>query len=139
MGRVTTTVKIDNLEDLVEHRRGHLPQDAVRSVVLTDCLVDTEATMFSLPTRIIEQLGLERHHSRTGRTSAGTATFDIYSPVRLTVQERDCVTEVAEVPDECPPLLGQIPLEMLDFVVDPAGQKLIGNPEHGGEHMIDMF
>jgi len=28
---------------------------------------------------------------------------------------------------------------MLDFVIDLRGQKLIGNPEHGGEHMIDAF
>jgi len=36
-------------------------------------------------------------------------------------------------------LIGQIPLELLDFVVDPFGQRLVGNPDHGGEHMIDMF
>jgi hypothetical protein len=36
-------------------------------------------------------------------------------------------------------LIGQIPLEMLDFVVDPTGQKLIGNPDHFGEQMIDLF
>ena len=36
-------------------------------------------------------------------------------------------------------LIGQLPLEMLDFYLDPAGQRLIGNPEHGGEHVIDMF
>lgn len=29
--------------------------------------------------------------------------------------------------------------ELLDFVVDPQGQRLIGNPEHGGQHMFDMF
>jgi hypothetical protein len=27
----------------------------------------------------------------------------------------------------------------LDFVVDPVGQRLIGNPDHGGEQMIDIF
>jgi hypothetical protein len=59
--------------------------------------------------------------------------------VRLTVQERDCLVEVAELPDECPGLIGQIPLEALDVVVDPVGQKLVGNPDHGGEQMIDMF
>ena len=59
--------------------------------------------------------------------------------MRLTVQGRDCLVEVAEVPEECPVLIGQIPLEMLDFVVDPVGQRLIGNPEHGGQQMIDMF
>jgi hypothetical protein len=36
-------------------------------------------------------------------------------------------------------LIGQVPLELLDFVVDPRGQKLIGNPEHGGEQMIEIF
>jgi len=42
-------------------------------------------------------------------------------------------------PDECPVLIGQVALEMLDFVVDTTGQKLIGNPDHGAEQMIDMF
>jgi hypothetical protein len=36
-------------------------------------------------------------------------------------------------------LIGQLPLEGLDFVVDKAWGKLIGNPDHGGKQMIDMF
>ena len=47
--------------------------------------------------------------------------------------------EAAEIPDACPVLIGQIPLELLDFVVDPVGQRLLGNPEHGGEQMIEMY
>jgi hypothetical protein len=39
----------------------------------------------------------------------------------------------------CALLIGFIPLEMLDFVVDPRDQRLIGNPDHGGEWMIDMY
>jgi hypothetical protein len=49
------------------------------------------------------------------------------------------VVEVCEIPDECQPLIGQVPLEMLDFVVDPVGGKLIGNPAHGGEQMIELY
>jgi hypothetical protein len=41
--------------------------------------------------------------------------------------------------DECPVLIGQILLELLEFVVYLAGGKLIGNPDHGGEQMSDMF
>jgi hypothetical protein len=67
------------------------------------------------------------------------ASFGVYSPVRLTVQGRDCTAEVAGITDECPPVIGVIPLESLDFVVDPTRQRLIGNPEHGGEQMFDMF
>jgi hypothetical protein len=47
--------------------------------------------------------------------------------------------DVAEIPDDCPVLIGQIPLEGLDFVIDPVAQRLIGNPEHGGEHMADLY
>jgi hypothetical protein len=36
-------------------------------------------------------------------------------------------------------LIGQVPLEMLDFVVDPQSQRLIGNPEHGGEQMLELY
>ena len=42
-------------------------------------------------------------------------------------------------PDDCPVLIGQIPLEALDFVVDPANRRLIGNPAHGGEQMIELY
>ena len=59
--------------------------------------------------------------------------------VRLTVQDRECTVDVCEVPDDCPVLIGQVPLELLDFVVDPVNQRLIGNPEHGGEQMYDLF
>ena len=44
-----------------------------------------------------------------------------------------------ELPDDCPVLIGQIPLELLDFVVDPVRQQLIGNPEHGGEHILEIY
>jgi hypothetical protein len=30
-------------------------------------------------------------------------------------------------------------LENLDLVVDPRGGRLIGNPEHGGEQMFEMY
>jgi hypothetical protein len=44
-----------------------------------------------------------------------------------------------EVPDDVPVLVGQIPLEMLDLVVDPQSRRLIGNPEHQGEHILELY
>ena len=41
--------------------------------------------------------------------------------------------------DEYPVLVGQIALEALDWVVDAKGQRLIGNPDHGGEWGVDAF
>lgn len=139
MGKVLVAAKVENLADLMKVRDGGLSAGEVRCLELTNALVDTGATMLSLPRRLIQRLGLQRHRTRTAKTSAGPAEFGIYEPVRLTVQQRDCVIEVAELPDDCPTLIGQIPLEMLDFVVDPIGQRLIGNPEHDGEHMFELY
>ena len=47
--------------------------------------------------------------------------------------------DVTEVPDDVPVLIGQLPLEHLDFVVDMPSRSLIGNPAHGGEHMYDLY
>ena len=139
MGKVVVSARIENLADLVRSDAGGISSDEIRALEVEDALVDTGATMLSLPRRHIGTLGLKRHRSRTARTTAGTLSFGIYEPVRLTVQDRDCVIEVCEIPDDCPPLIGQVALEMLDFIVDPCGQKLVGNPEHGGQHMIELF
>jgi predicted aspartyl protease len=139
MGKVVVSAKIENLNDSIKVNDGLLDVRELRMVEINDALVDTGATMLSLPRKMVAQLGLKKCRKRTARTTAGIVSFDIFEPVRLTVQERDCIIEVAEIPDDCPPLIGQIPLELLDFVVDPAGQRLLGNPDHGGEQMIDMF
>ena len=44
----------------------------------------------------------------------------MYDAVRLTIQGRNCTMDVMEVPDDVPVLIGQLPLEHLDFVVDLA-------------------
>jgi predicted aspartyl protease len=139
MGKVFVTAKIENLKDLYDVRRGLLTADELRSIEVNDALVDTGATMLSMPKRMIEQLGLEPFRTRKAITSAGPVTVQVFGGARLTVQGRECTTDVTELPDECPVLIGQIPLEQLDFVVDTPGQRLIGNPAHGGEHVIELY
>ena len=63
----------------------------------------------------------------------------VFGIARLTVQGRDCPVDVTEIPDGCPVLIGQIPLEAMDFVVDMRTHSLVGNPAHGGEHVIELF
>ncbi|MGC8639013.1 MAG: aspartyl protease [Isosphaeraceae bacterium] len=139
VGRVLVTAKIENHGDLEEVTRGLLPADQVRRIEVPDARVDTGATYLALPKTLIDQLGLYKVRSATARTASGMTSFGIYSPVKLTVQGRYCTIDVSELADDAPVLIGVIPLEMLDFVVDPKGQRLIGNPEHGGEWMFDMY
>ncbi len=105
-----------------------------------DALVDAGATYLGMPRRLLEQLGFDKpYRTRAGHTAAGPVTTGVYGPVRLTVQDRIYHGDVAEIADGCPVLIGQLALEGLDLVVDPKRQCLIGNPAHGGEHVIELY
>ena len=139
MGRVLTEATIENMEDLWAVKRGLLPADKVRRITVRDALVDTGATLLSLPTHLIEQLGLERTASKRVITSTGEGEAAVYSAVRLTIRGRSCTMDVIEVSDNVPVLIGQLPLEHLDLVVDLRSRTLIGNPAHGGEHVYELY
>ena len=137
MGKVLVSATIENLDDLFGAEKGRLPANQVRRVDVTDALVDTGATGLLVPQKLIAQLGLDQIRVRTAKTIVGQTPLRVFRAVRLTVQGRDCVLDVSEVPDDCSVMIGQIPLESMDWVVDPKNQKLIGNPAHGGEQMIE--
>jgi len=139
MGRVLTEATIESLEDLWAAKRGLCPPDQVRRITVSDALVDSGATLLSLTTRFIRQLGLKEQYKRRILSSIGVAEAGMYDAVRLTIQGRTCTMDVMEVPDDVPVLIGQLPVEHLDFVVDLRSRTLIGNPAHGGEQMFDLY
>jgi predicted aspartyl protease len=139
MGRVLTEATIENLADLFVADRGLLPADQVRRVAVTDALVDIGATALALPTRLIRQLGLKKSYTKRATSSKGVCDADIYEAVRLTIMGRQMPIDVMEVPDEVPVLIGQIPLEYFDLVIDLRNRRLIGNPAHGGEQIFELL
>ena len=139
MGRVIVKARFENLGDILAVREGPKSPDQVRKVRVDDALVDTSCTLVGLPTTMIRQLGLTKLRQRRIRSATGIAEAAIYSAVRWTIQDRDCTVDAMEVPEDCPVLIGQVPLEILDFVVSPGEPKLIGNPAHGGEQMLELY
>ncbi len=139
MGRVLVQAKIENLGDLLMLDRGLIKPEEVRMVVVDQALIDTGATALSLPKSLIEKLGLTLIRTRKAATSAGMVDVGIYGTVRLTIQGRDMPTDVTEIPEECPVLIGQIPLEAMDWVIDMKNHGIIGNPRHGGEQIIELY
>lgn len=138
VGRIIVPMKLESFDDLVRVADDNLPLNQVRSLDVS-ALVDTGANFVSLPTSMIASLVLRHMQTKRARTAAGSIEQRIFSPVRVTVQERAVVSSVAELPEDSSPLLGQLPLEELDFWIDIANRRLVGNPEHGGEWMSDMF
>ena len=137
MGKVIVTMKLTNQGDLV--LREHKLLKGKPRTVEAEALVDTGATRLYLQTSLIKQLGLRREKEVQSKTTNGVRRRAVYSPVKLEVMGRDGIFEVVEVDDDVPNLLGQIPLEYLDFVVNPKGQKLIPNPEHGDKQMSEEY
>ena len=84
-------------------------------------------------------LGLHKESEVRSRTTNGVRRRAVFEPVRLDLMGRNGVFQVVEIDDDVPNLLGQIPLEYLDFVVDPRGQKLIPNPAHGDKQMSEEY
>ncbi len=139
LGRVVTEAKIENLKDLWAVEQGLRSPDQARVLTIADALVDTGATLLSLPTELIKRLGLSHVSSKRVTSRIGQAEAAVYEAVRLTIQGRSCTMDVMEVPDGVPALIGQLPLEHLDFVVDLRSRSLIGNPAHGGEHIYELY
>jgi len=139
MGKVIVTALVENLDDLSDVRRGTLTSDRVRRVEVTDALVDSGATRLLMPKSLVARLGLTPLRSREAKTVGGIVSVQVYRAVRLTIQERDCILDVTEISDDLPVLIGQLPLVSMDWVIDMKGHKLIGNPAHGGEQMIEAY
>jgi predicted aspartyl protease len=137
MGRVVVKIKLTNYGDLHLQSLGLLKGEP-RSIEV-ETLVDTGATRLSLKPSVIAALGLQRVEIVSSKTANGICKRGKYGPVQLELMGRSGNFDVMEVPEDVPNLLGQIPLEDLDFVVDPRNQRLIGNPEHGGEQMVEQY
>ena len=137
MGKVLARIKLTNYLDL-ELKRLKLRQAKPRTAEV-EALVDTGATRLYLRPSVIKALGLKKTGEVSSKTTNGLRLRAVYQPTRLELLGRYGNFDVVEIDEDVPNLLGQIPLEYLDFVVDPRGQKLIPNPEHGDKQMSEEY
>ena len=63
----------------------------------------------------------------------------VCSPVEFELVGRKSIYRVIEAPESLPNLIGQIPREDLDLVVDPRQGRVVPNPEHPNGPLYDEF
>ncbi len=78
MGRVVTEATIENTEDLWAVKKGLVKPKDARKMEVQDALVDTGATLLTLPARLIQQLGLDKTGSTRVNTSLGISKTVTY-------------------------------------------------------------
>jgi predicted aspartyl protease len=124
MGQVITTLNLTNQIDQILAERGFISPEEVRSVTLTNVLVDTGATLLCLPSSVITQLGLVQRGEASVEIAAGLQKGRIFKNVELSIEGRqstfDCL-ELTEVPYA---LLGVIPMQILGLEPDLKNHKL---------------
>lgn len=104
------------------------------SSVSIRALVDTGATDVYVTDKVARALGIDPQElSRVEVTMAdGRRRPTPRLPaVEIQYGKRTCFTNVFILGEEC--LVGVIPLEAMDLIVDPATQQLIPNPAHPDE------
>jgi clan AA aspartic protease len=132
-------IKLTNSYDENRVQSGDLRLDEVRSTEI-EALVDTGATMLILPADVVGRLGLKEQGRRKVRYANGTRE-DIpwVSGIRLTILGREMIASALVVPAGTTALIGQIPLEELDLIVDPKSRVLRVNPASPDAPLLDLF
>jgi clan AA aspartic protease len=138
MGRTLLKAHVTNVVDVLAVTTNSKQSSDVRAIDV-EFLVDTGAAMLCLPSSIIKQLGLVQYNEATVHTANGIVQRHIYSPVRIEVLDRHATLDVMENDDDTLPLLGYIPLEMMDLQVNPKEQVVMPNPANNGKWLIDLF
>ena len=110
----------------------------MRSVEV-EAMADNGATMLPLKQSVFQQLGVPLLGERIARTTNRDVIRRICAGAKVTLKERTATFDAVEVPEDCPNLLGQIPLGRLVLVLDLPGQQILPNPGHDAEFQIDMY
>jgi clan AA aspartic protease len=129
MGLVYTEITLKNAGDILEVQRGYKKEDEVRSVVVR-ALVDTGTGTLVFNEEIGRKLGLV--HGVLWESTLADGSKHLYKrmePVSINWENRESTLNPTMVPDADEVLLGCIPLEDMDLIVDPKNERLIGR--HG--------
>jgi len=133
MGNVFADITLRNCGDVINVQRGIITEEDIRTLSLT-ALVDTGAMTLVINEDVCRRLGLTTVGTRSVCLAGGTEAFcKTTEPVQICWKDRITTVHAWVLPGGDETLLGVIPLEDMDLIVDPARNELIG--AHGDRVM----
>jgi len=139
MGKVETTLKVANRLDQADAKRGYITPEEVRSMTLTEVLVDTGATLLCLPSEVIATLGLELLKEVNVATATGLSKARIFRDASVSIMGREGTFECLELPGGREPLIGVVPLETLGIELDLKNRQLKLLPDDSMDTYLTIF
>ncbi|MDR2440244.1 MAG: retroviral-like aspartic protease family protein [Planctomycetaceae bacterium] len=129
MGYTYADITIYNTDDEAMVRRGFMKAEEVRHVVVR-ALVDTGATTLVISKHLKLQLGLPV--LRTTETEMPNGTIqetEIVGPITIRFKNRAFTCEAFVLSERSEVLLGMIPIEGMDVIIDPLKGELVLPPD----------
>ncbi|MBI1760765.1 MAG: aspartyl protease family protein [Acidobacteria bacterium] len=130
MGLIRAEIELISVDDLVLHRRGYLPEDKIKRTKV-QALVDSGAYMLAVNDQIKTQLDLPVIDNQIAELADGSkVNLEIVGPIEVRFENRRTSVDAMVLPGDAEVLLGSIPMEDMDVLIDPKRQQLIVNPEN---------
>jgi clan AA aspartic protease len=128
---VYTGITLENAGDRIKARDGILADKKIRTATVR-AMVDTGSGTLVINEAVRQQLGLQIEGLRQVRLAYGARqVYQVTEPVRIQWKDRNTTCPALLLPDTEEVLLGAIPLDDMDLIVDPARLELKG--AHGDE------
>lgn len=128
MGLIYAEIELISGEDLVLSRRGYLPESQIKRVTV-NALVDSGSYMLAINEKIKKQLDLPKVDEQIAELAEGSLVkLEIVGPIDVRFENRSTTCRAMVLPGDSEVLLGAIPMEDLDVLIEPRQQRLIVNP-----------
>jgi clan AA aspartic protease len=129
MGITYAEIELIRGADLVLAEEGYLSTDDIRRLKVL-ALVDTDASMLVVSRSLSKQLALRKvNEVETELANGALMQADVVGPVEVRFQNRKTVVNAVVVEADTDVLLGAIPMQGMDVMVDPKREQLILNPD----------
>jgi clan AA aspartic protease len=137
MGYIITEIMLVNVEDEIDVRRGYISMDKVRKETV-QATVDTGAMSLIITEELYEKLGLSQIDEIIANLANGMRLpSKVTSEVVIYCNKRRTVVNAVVIPGAKRILLGVLPLEGMDLIIDPKKQTLVG--VHGDEVVCTAY
>ena len=128
MGYVYADIELTNEDDVALNENGTLPESQIRRIT-TRALVDSGAYDLIINQEVQDRLKLRVRGKRTIKLADETILeVEIVGPVEVRFETRATSVRALVLPEAEEVLLGAIPLEGLDVIIDPLRERLLVNP-----------
>ena len=137
MGTFKEEITLENIVDRGLANRGYIKETEIRTLTV-QAMPDTGAWTLVINEDVREKLGLTIQGSSVSTLADGkTSNYPITESVKIQWKDRNIELPAVVVAEAKEVLLGAMPLEGMDLIVDPVHKRLAG--AHGDQPLHVLY